>query len=352
MLDKKFDTHKIKEFRRLIERADNIVMTCHVRPDGDAMGSTLGFLHLMKKLGKKSAVVTPDLAPRSLNFLPGSRDAVAFTKYPDYARRLIDEADLIICCDFNKPSRQEMLEEVMAAAKSPKVLVDHHLDPDPFAVLSFSFPEMSSTSELVFRLICDMGLYDEIDLDCATCLTTGLITDTRNFSVNCSDPEIYTVLSKLLEKGVDKPYIVRQALELKSLDSLRLRVYALGNKFEIYPSHHSAVMTIDKDELNRFNYQKGDTEGLVNVPLEVEGISYSFFLREDEDCIKVSARSINNFPVNKICETLYNGGGHVMAAGGEFHGTLEECRKLLIDAMPQFDHYLKSGSKQKLSSNS
>lgn len=341
MLTKRIDESKVRELRRLLDKSARIVLCCHVRPDGDAMGSTLGLGQLLASLGKEVTVVTPDLPPRSLAFLPGEKESVAFTKYPDFARRVVDEADLLICCDFNKLSRLSELEPLIAGASCPKVLIDHHLDPEPFADVMFSHPEMSSTCELAFRIICALGLYEQLDTRAATCLATGLITDTRNFSVNCSDPEVYVVLIKLLEKGVDKPRIVREALELKSLDCLKLQVYALDRKLEIFDKHHAAIITLDKDELERFGYQKGDTEGLVNVPLSVEGIVYSFLLREDADVVKVSARSINSFPVSTICEELYGGGGHVMAAGGEFKGSLAECRQMLIDAMPRFDKYMK-----------
>lgn len=342
MLSSKFDSDSLRRFQKLIDGATRIVLVCHVRPDGDAVGSTQGFCLLLKKLGKEAFVVTPDLPPRSLNFLPDSKEIVSYTKYPDFARRLLEEAELILCCDFNRLSRLDSLEPIVEAASAHKVLIDHHQDPGDFAEVKFSFPEMSSTCELMFRLICALGLYSEMGLESATCITTGLITDTRNFSVNCSDPEVYTVLIKLLEKGVDKPKIVREALELRSLDSLRLQVYALDNKMEIFPMHRAAVITIDKEELKRFNYQRGDTEGLVNMPLSVEGICSSFFLREDEDCIKVSARSICSFPVSKVCEDLFDGGGHLQAAGGEFHGSLEECRRILVEGLPVYDSWLPS----------
>lgn len=344
MLSKKFGTEPVHKFGRLISESSRIVLTCHVRPDGDAIGSTLGFAHLLRSLGKEATVVTPDLPPRTLLFLPGCKDIVAYSRYPEFAAKLVGEADLIICCDFNRLSRLDAMEPVVAAAQCPKVLIDHHQDPGDFADVTFSCPEMSSASELVFRIICEMRMYQDLDLDAATCLTTGLITDTRNFSVNCSDPEIYQVLIKLLEKGVDKPRIVRLALELKSLDCLRLQVYALDRKLEIFERHHAAIMTLDKSDLEQFNYQRGDTEGLVNIPLSVDGIVYSFFLREDDDCIKVSARSINSFPVSSICEELYGGGGHRMAAGGEFHGTLEECRRLLVDNMDRYDEWIRPNS--------
>lgn len=326
----------VEKLRKWIEESDNIVLTCHVRPDGDAIGSTLGMMHLLYSLGKRAYVVAPDQPPRSLSFLPGFKDISIFTRHEDYCRRLMDEADLLICCDFNKPSRQDELAPVTQSVKCRKVLVDHHLDPDDFCNLTFSYPDMSSTCELMFRLIAAMGLYVDMNLDSATCICTGLITDTRNFSVNCKQIDIYEILMKLLEKGVDKTRIVREAFLMQSLSSLKLQSYAIAEKMEILENLHGAITTINREELQQFNYQRGDTEGLVNMPLNVRGIVFSFFLREDDDCIKISARSIENFPVSKICEDVFGGGGHLMAAGAEFSGSLEECKKLLMNALPNY----------------
>lgn len=340
MFKKIFKESDLKSFEALIGASKKIVLTCHVRPDGDAVGSTLGLAHIFKSLDKEAHLVTPDQPPRSLNFLPGFNEIIPFTKYPDYAKRLFLEADLIICCDFNKISRVEQMADLLEEANCKKVLIDHHQFPDNFADITFSFPEMSSTCELVFRLTAASGLYSLMELDSATCICTGIITDTRNFSVNCSNPEIYSILIKLLEKGVDKPFIVRHALELRSLDSFKLVNYALYNKLELFDKYHAALITLDAEELRKFNYERGDSEGLVNLPLEIVGVQFSFFMREDSDCIKVSARSVDNFPVSKICEDLYDGGGHIMAAGGEFHGSLDECRQLFIDSMPKYSAFI------------
>ncbi|MDE5842722.1 MAG: bifunctional oligoribonuclease/PAP phosphatase NrnA [Muribaculaceae bacterium] len=336
----------VDKFRRWIEVSDKIVLTCHVRPDGDAIGSTLGMMHLLQSLGKRANVVVPDQPPRSLAFLPGFKDICIYTRHEEYSRRLMSEADLIICSDFNKLSRQDHLAGLTEAATAKKVMVDHHQAPDDFCDLSFSYPDMSSASELMFRIIAAMGCYTEMNIDSATCICTGIITDTRNFSVNCKNPDLYEVLMRLLEKGVDKTKIVKEALLTQSLSSLKLKAYALSQKMEIFERWHGAVTTLDGEELKRFNYERGDTEGLVNEPLNVQGIYYSFFLREDEDCVKVSARSINDFPVSKICEDLYGGGGHLMAAGAEFKGSLEDCRRILIDALPNYLKYLPARPKK------
>ena len=339
-MEKLLNSGMVDKFRNWIEESERIVLTCHVRPDGDAIGSTLGMMHLLQALGKRASVVVPDMPPRSLSFLPAFKEITIYTRHEEYSRRLMSEADLIICSDFNKLSRQDALAELTGAATCRKVMVDHHQAPDDFCDLTFSYPDMSSASELMFRIIAAMGYYTQIDRQAATCICTGIITDTRNFSVNCKNPDIYEVLTRLLEKGVDKTRIVREALMMQSLSSLRLKTYALSEKMEIFERWHAAVTTLDSAELERFSYERGDTEGLVNEPLNVRGIYFSFFLRQDEDCVKVSARSIEDFPVSKICEDLYGGGGHIMAAGAEFHGTLEECRRILIEAIPSYLKYL------------
>lgn len=341
-MNKILNTTMTDRFRQWIDESERIVLTCHVRPDGDAIGSTLGLLHLLKTLGKRATVVVPDQPPRSLSFLPGFKDISIFTRHEDFCRRVIAEADLIVCCDFNQPSRQDLLEPFVLAAGARKVMVDHHQEPEDFCDLTFSFPDMSSTCELMFRIIAAMGYYLDMDLDSATCICTGMVTDTRNFSVNCKNPDIYEVLMKLLEKGVDKNRIVRETLLAQSLSSLRLHAYALSEKLEIIDSMRAAIITLDTHELKRFNYERGDSEGLVNTALNVRGIVSSFFLRQDSDCIKVSARSVDNFPVSEVCKDLFGGGGHLQAAGAEFHGSLEECRRILIDALPNYRKYLPS----------
>lgn len=341
------DTRKVAKFDKLIQCASDIVLTCHVRPDGDAVGSTLGWAHLLRRLGKTVSVVIPDNAPRSLSFLPDFDGIAVFTRHEDYCARLFREADLVICCDFNQPSRLDKMQPLLDAASCPKVLVDHHVDPSDFADVVFSFPEMSSTCELSFRLMADLGLYTEMNLESSTCILTGMVTDTKNFTVNCKMPDIYEILQRLIDKGCDKNRIVRLALIEKSFGALKLEAYALANKMEIFPDLHAAVICLDMKECEKFHYEKGDTEGLVNRPTEIRGITASFFLREDSDCVKVSARSVLDFPVNLICRDLFGGGGHVMAAGAEFHGSLAECRDILVNSLPRYSNLLK-GRTEKL----
>lgn len=339
-MDKLIEKEKAKELLGMLKEHQRVVLTCHVRPDGDAIGSTLGLWHLLKTLGKEATVVVPDKPPVSLSFLPGFKEIAVYTNHKEFCDKTVEGCDLIICCDFNTPSRQDALAPLIQGSTAHKVLIDHHQEPDKFAELVFSYPKMSSTCELVFRIIAAMGLYDKVNQDCATCLLTGIITDTRNFTVNIHYQDIYEILMHLLEKDVDKTRIVKEALNTRSLNSLRLEAYALSQKMEIYPEHKCALITLDIDELKKYSYERGDTEGLVNRPLEVRGLIYSIFMREDPDCVKISARSCNDFPVSEICKELYGGGGHRQAAGAEFHGNLADCRKILIENMSKFDKYL------------
>lgn len=338
-IDKIFPKEKVRELKQLLERCSNILLTCHIRPDGDAIGSTLGWYHLLRAIGKEVYVIIPDRIPKSLEFLPGTSDVVVYTQHKQYADRLMHEADLILQCDFNAYNRQGNLGEAMENCMAIKVLIDHHQKPDIDSRVVFSYPSASSTCELVYRLICDMGWYMNMPLESAQCLLTGLITDTQNFTVNCNNPEIYMVMEGLLAKGVDKSEILWEATKLTSCSAMKLNAYAISNKLEIFEQHRCGMITLTADELKKFNYQKGETEGLVNEPLRIRGIVYSIFLREDEDCIKVSMRSRFDFPVSDLCEEL-GGGGHLQAAGAEFYGSMEECRKAIIDMMGRFDDKL------------
>ncbi|MDE5807869.1 MAG: bifunctional oligoribonuclease/PAP phosphatase NrnA, partial [Muribaculaceae bacterium] len=330
----------VAKLKKLIKGSKRIVLTCHVHPDGAAVGSTLGFWHLLRKLGKEASVVVPDQLPKSLRFLPGAGEIAVYTRHDPYCTRLVEGAELIICCDFNTASRQDHLAPLIQGSGAAKVLIDHHEDPDMSCEVVFSFPKMSSTCELVFRVIAALGLYEEVDKDCATCILCGMITDTQNFTVNCPDPEIYEVMMRLIEKGADKTKIIEECVKACSYDSLRLKSFALSERMEVFPKHRAIITSLSKEDLSRFHYEKGDTEGLVNMPLNIRGIVYSIFLREDADQIKISARSRYDFPVSKICADLFGGGGHIQAAGGEFKGSLKDCLDILKDSLDKYDSYL------------
>lgn len=340
MISRVIDEKAIDRIRELLTRSERVVITCHLTPDGDAIGSSLGLLHTLSAIGKNVSIVTPDMVPKSLLFLPGAKEAVAYTRHEEFATRLLNEADLIFCLDFNEPRRVDRLEPALVGTKAPKVLIDHHLHPGDFADVIISHPEASSTSMLVFRVLCRLELFDRIDRQAAECIFTGMMTDTGNFSYNSNEPDLYIVIAELLKKGIDKDRLYQRACNTFSESSLRLNGYALSEKMELLTDHRCSLITLDADELQRFSYEKGDTEGLVNKPLAMPEIIWSVYLREDPGQIKVSMRSKGSFPVNEVCKQVFGGGGHLNAAGAEFKGSLTDCIATLREAMPRFDQYL------------
>ncbi len=325
MISRKIAETSIDKAKKLIEHAERIVAVCHTSPDGDAVGSCLAAMHVFSAMGKDIRAVVPDQPLANLRTLPGAKELVDALKYPDFARQLFDEADLILCLDFNTPSRTGRLEEVLRASKAPKILIDHHLHPDIDAEVLISHPEMAATCYLLFRFFCRLELFSIIDRPAAECLLAGMMTDTGNFAYNCADPELFTVTAELVRKGADKEKLYNVLFNTSSANCLRLNAYALLKKMEVFADQGAALITLSRDELNRFHYTKGDTEGLVNRPLSIPGIVYSCFMRQESDCIRVSMRSRGSFPVNKICADHFGGGGHLNAAGGEFKGTIEEA---------------------------
>ena len=334
---KQLDENQLSELRHLIDGAQSIIVTCHRSPDGDALGSSLALSRYLKSLGKEVTIVIPDAYPDFLMWLPGTQEIVRYDKHPERASMLIRISDLIFCLDYNGIDRvgDDMMKP-LATAAAPKVLIDHHLNPTVDSRVTFSFPDMSSTSEAVFHIIDALGGYDGIDSQTATCIYCGMMTDTGAFTYNSASPEVYNVIARLLAKGINKDRIYNLAMNTSSADRLRLLGYALSEKMQVFPESHAALITLTKEELDRFNYKKGDTESLVNMPLQIPEVQWSIFLRDDETYIKVSARSQGEFAVNTICEQHFNGGGHKNAAGGEFIGSMSDAVAVFMSLLPQY----------------
>ncbi|MDE5929089.1 MAG: DHH family phosphoesterase [Muribaculaceae bacterium] len=328
MIRRIIDQGPIARIKQLLEHASKVAITCHISPDGDALGSSLALCHVLMNMGIDAKVITPDSVSANLQFLPGAKDIVDGNRYSDYARTLFCDADVVFCLDFNARNRIDRLASALNASKAPKVLIDHHLDPEDFADVTVSHPEMSSTCMLLFRVLCRLELFDLIDKTAAELILAGMMTDTGNFSYNASDPEIYIIVSELLKKGANKEMLYKRLFNTFSESSLRINGYALSQKMELFPEEHAALITLSREELNRFHYSKGDTEALVNRPLAIPGVIYSCFLREEDGYVKVSMRSVGDFPVDKLCNEYFSGGGHRNAAGGEYPGTLDECAEL------------------------
>ena len=339
MISPIIDEKTIERLRTFINGAQRIVITCHKSPDGDALGSSLALCHVLRRLGKDAVVVTPDMAPKSLEFIPGVKELIVLTKHELRAKRAMNEAQLLFCLDFNSMKRIDRLAELVEPLKVRRVLIDHHLDPDDIFDIVISHPEASSTCELIFRVLMQMGQLRLMDRHAASCLYVGLLTDTGGFAYSCDNPEFYEILASVMRRHFDRITLYNKAMNTFSADSLRLQGYAINEKMQLFPEQGAALITLDKEELERFNYNRGDTETLVNKPLAIPEIYWSVFMREDADKIKVSCRSQGDFSVSDICARYFNGGGHFNAAGGDFVGTLDEAvavfHQILADLFPE-----------------
>lgn len=320
--------------RHLLEDAERVAIICHVGPDGDAMGSSLALAHVLGRMGKDARCIIPDATSATLMKLPEAKEAVDAAKHPDFARTLLRDADLIFCLDFNEPKRVDRMADALLAARAPKVMIDHHENPADFATLTISHPEMAATCYLLFRVLCRLELLPELDPTAATQLLAGILTDTGGLAYNSSDPELFEVVAELLRRGADKPRLYKLLFNTQSQNAMRLNAYAIDRKMEVHADMGAALITLSRSELNRHHYCKGDTESLVNKPLAIPEVVYSCFMREEEHYIKVSMRSNGDFPVNEICANHFGGGGHINAAGGEYHGTIEEAAEAFRQLMP------------------
>lgn len=338
-----------------IQQAHKVAIFTHQSPDGDAMGSSLAMYHYIISLGKEAQVIVPNAFPDFLAWMPGADSVLLYDTHQAQADAYLDAADLIICADFNDPKRIGALGDKMLSLTCPKVMIDHHLHPSDFADFIVSVPEASSTCELVYevlmnsqyplakRPISDSEASNTLH-NIAQCLYTGLMTDTGNFSYNSNRPQIYPMIATLIEAGVDKDAIYNAVFNQYSVDRMKLVGYCLYQKMRVFPEHHTALIYLNRKELYRFNFQKGDAEGIVNMPLQSKDIHYSIFMREDKATpdemekngniktkIKLSFRSQGDRPVNVFASEVFNGGGHANAAGGEYYGPLAEAVQLFLD---------------------
>ena len=321
--------------KELIEQAKHIVIFTHMAPDGDAMGSSLAIWHYIKGQGTNEVtVMVPNAFPAFFNWMPGSAQILIYEKEPQRCNTLISEADLIICTDFNDPKRIGPMGDKMLANPCKKILIDHHimdervrgLVDEGFWSEIHSHPEASSSCEIVYQLINDANGDAPLNDAIATCIYTGLMTDTGNFSYNSTRAELYDIIASLLRAGAKKDEIYNAVFNQYSTDRIRLTGYALYRKMRIYPEYHLALITLSADELERYHYQIGDTEGLVNMPLQIADVFYSVYMREERPKpgtpkarIRISFRSQGDRPVNIWASEIFHGGGHMNASGGELH---------------------------------
>lgn len=314
----------------IINESRRIVVCGHRGPDGDAMGAALGWAEYLAHIGKEVAVVMPTPCPDFLRWMPGANATLFYNEKKEAVTKILNEADLICCLDFNALNRLQEMGPVVENCKARRLMIDHHLHPDRnLAEFIVSHPEKSSTCELVFRLLHQLGGFESMTRGGAACIYTGMMTDTGGFTYASNDPETYLIISLLLTKRIDKDKIYRNVYNNYSEYRLRFTGYVLYEKLRFLAGRRAAMFSITREEMKRFRFIRGDAEGLVNMPLQVRGTRLSISLREDteREVVRVSLRSVDDFPCNRMAEEFFNGGGHLNAAGGELPFPLEEAEK-------------------------
>jgi len=314
----------------------------HRNADADAIGSSLGLYHYLIKKRHDVSVITPDSYPEFLHWMPGNDNVTIFDKETEKARQIVEQATVIFCLDFNGLGRLLKLSEPVEKSKATKILIDHHRQPEDFTDHVFCYPEASSTAELVFQFIESLDDNDLFDKNAADCLYAGMMTDSGSFRFPTTSAETHRIVGELIKLGVDVAAVYRKIYENYTENQLRLTGYALNEKLQYFSEYNTALIALSKKELQRFNFKRGDTEGLVNYGLTIKGVRMACLMLEFKDDVKLSFRSKGSFSVNDFSRNHFNGGGHINAAGGELGQSLKETVEKFIELLPEYKGELTS----------
>lgn len=324
------------ELKTALETKRKIVIVSHKSPDGDAMGSSLAVYHLLKKKGHEVQVIVPNEDPSFLKWMPG-RDHVLVFEYDEMiSSQKIAAADYIFCLDFNTLGRIEKMGDLLAASPAEKIMIDHHQEPDDFANYMISDTTACSTAQLIYRFMQMLDYTSLLDANIASCIYTGIVTDTGSFRFDSVTAETHQIVAELIEAGAKNSDIHSNLFDNNSESRLRLLGYCLSEKMRLFSEFKTAVISLTVEEKQRFGFQKGDTEGFVNYPLSMGDIKMSIFLIEYDHGIKMSFRSKGSFSVNRFAREHFDGGGHNNAAGGHSSESQEAIIAKLLEVLPNY----------------
>ena len=332
---------RILEITAELAKAENIVIVPHKGPDGDAIGSTLGLMHFLKNKGHKATVIAPNDYPHFLKWLPGNDEVIIYEAEKERSDKLIAEAEMVFTLDFNDLSRSGLMYDSLVASEAVFVMIDHHQEPADYAHYTYSNSEMSSTCEMVYRFIDKLRASKKITPEIATCLYTGIMTDTGSFRFNSTSSDTHRVIADLIDKGAKNAQIHNNVFDTNSENKLQLLGTALQN-LKVNKDLRTAYISLSQEELDKNNFQKGDTEGFVNYGLSLDGIIFAviFIEKENEDLIKISFRSKGDFDVNKFARAHFEGGGHINAAGGKSNLSMNDTIVKFNKILPEYKEEL------------
>ena len=330
------------KLKNLITNPKQVVITTHRGPDGDAMGSSLAMFHFLKKLGHNVTVITPNKYADFLHWIPGNSEVIIYEENEEKAQQIISKADLFFMLDFNHISRVSDLGNYITSSKAQKVLIDHHQNPDTsMANIIFSDTKACSTAQLVYDIMNDMELERYIDKNIAECLYVGIMTDTGSFKFSSTTSKTHKIIAKLIDAGADNAKIHDLVYDCSSSNRIKLLGYCLDKKLLLYPENNSAIISLNAEELEKFKFKNGDTEGFINYALGIKGIKFATFIAEKEGIVKLSLRSKGNFKVNEIASKYFNGGGHTNASGGTSQLSVNETIKKVEEIINNYKEKIK-----------
>jgi len=337
------NTAEIIELKKILSTPKKVVIVPHKNPDGDAMGSTLGLLHYLKKLGHSATVIAPNDYPEFLKWIPGTKDVLIYEEDTIASTTLISESDLIFTLDFNALHRCGAMGTPIENATAIKVMIDHHQQPDDYATYVYSDVSMCSTCEMVYHFIEMMDDLELIDISIGEALYTGIMTDTASFRFPLTTSTTHRVIAHLIDVGVEKSNIHNAVYDTNSFGRLQLMGCALSN-LRFLEDFKTSYISLTNKELDAHDFQKGDTEGLVNYGLSLKGAKFAviFIEHQEEGIIKISFRSKGDFDVNAFARTYFNGGGHKNASGGRSNLNLEDTIAKFISILSDYKSELNS----------
>ncbi|MGB3152749.1 MAG: bifunctional oligoribonuclease/PAP phosphatase NrnA, partial [Maribacter sp.] len=315
----------INALKALLSSPKKIAIIPHKNPDGDAIGSTLALWHYLQNKGHETTIVSPNDFPKFLKWMPGAHEILNFERENKECKSCLEQAEIIFTLDFNHLGRVGQMTQYLEQAQAIFVMVDHHQQPSDYAEIMYSDVDMSSTCEMVYQLISYLGETDSINTDMANCIYTGIMTDTGSFKFKSTTSNTHRVIADLMDKGAENAAIHSRIYDTNSPSRLHLLGCALKNMV-ILEEYNTAYITLSQEELDRYNYQKGDTEGFVNYGLTLEGIRFAviFIENKEEGILKISFRSVGDFSVNDFARKYFEGGGHTNAAGGKSDTNITE----------------------------
>ena len=325
---------EILAIQNLLATPKKIAIIPHRSPDGDAMGSTLALYHFLLKLNHKPVVISPNDFPNFLAWLPSAETVLIYENDRENCNKILNEAELVFTLDFNALHRTGEMEQVLNKLSAPMIMIDHHQKPDSYATVTYSDTAIGSTCEMIYNLISFLDKKTLIDKTIATCIYTGITTDSGSFRFPSTTSTTHRIVAELIDLGIDNSEIHNLLFDDNSSNRLQLLGRALQN-IKVFPEYKTSYITLSQKELDEFHYQKGDTEGIVNYGLTIKGINFAaiFIEHKDENIIKISFRSQGSFDVNQFARENFNGGGHINAAGGKSYESMKATTNKFEDLL-------------------